>query len=61
MRVPMLTTIVWIGRYRRMSKDYECLITSSEAMIMLTMIRLMPTQLAKPKQKKGTRTIKKAA
>jgi putative transposase len=39
-------TLAWIGRYRRMSKDYEYLIESSEAMIYLTMIRLMLKRLA---------------
>jgi putative transposase len=40
-------TFAWIGRYRRMSKDYEYLIESSEAMIYLTMIRLMLKRLAR--------------
>ena len=35
------------GRYRRMSKDYEYLSGSSEAMIYLTMIWLMPKRLAR--------------
>jgi putative transposase len=39
-------TFAWIGRYRRMSKDYEYLIESSEAMIYLAMIRLMLKRLA---------------
>lgn len=34
-------TFGWIGRYRRMSKDYEMLPVSSEAMVLLTMINLM--------------------
>jgi putative transposase len=34
-------TFAWIGRYRRMSKDYEYLTESSEAMIYLAMTRLM--------------------
>lgn len=40
-------TFAWIGRYRRMSKDYEYLIESSEAMVYLTMIRLMLKRLAR--------------
>ena len=40
-------TFAWIGRYRRMSKDYEYLIESSEAMIYLAMIRLMLKRLAR--------------
>ena len=40
-------TIAWIGRYRRMSKDDEYLMSSSEAMVYLTMLRLMLTRLAK--------------
>lgn len=43
----MERTIAWIGRYRRMSKDYEYLTSSSEAMVYLTMLRLMLTRLAK--------------
>ena len=40
-------TFAWIGRYRRMSKDYEYLIESSEAMIYLAMIRLMLRRLTR--------------
>ncbi len=40
-------TLAWIGRYRRMSKDYEYLTSSSEAMVYLTMLRLMLRRLAK--------------
>ncbi len=40
-------TIAWIGRSRRLSKDYEYLTSSSEAMVYLTMLRLMLTRLAK--------------
>ncbi len=39
-------TFAWIGRYRRMSKDYEYLPSSSESMVDLTMIRLMVRRLA---------------
>src|SRR5947209_17722621 len=40
-------TIAWIGRSRRMSKDYEYLPSSSEARVYLSMLRLMLTRLAK--------------
>ena len=39
-------TFGWIGRYRRMSKDYEMLPASSEAMVLITMINLMLHRLA---------------
>jgi hypothetical protein len=39
-------TIAWIGRNRRMSKEYDFLPTSSEAWIYLSMIRLMLKRLA---------------
>jgi transposase len=34
-------TFGWLGRYRRLSKDYEQRIESSEAMIRIAMIHLM--------------------
>lgn len=40
-------TFAWIGRNRRMSKDYEYLPRSSESMVCLTMIRLMVKRLAR--------------
>jgi putative transposase len=40
-------TIAWIGRNRRMSKDYEFLPATSEAFVYLAMIRLMLKRLAK--------------
>jgi putative transposase len=43
-------TFAWIGRYRRMSKDYEYLSSSSESMVCLTMIRLMVQRLARASQ-----------
>ena len=39
-------SFAWIGRTRRMSKEYEFLPASSEAWIALSMIRLMPKRLA---------------
>ncbi|MGI0016096.1 MAG: IS5 family transposase [Nitrososphaera sp.] len=38
-------TLAWLGRYRRLSKDYETLPSSSETMIYLAMIRLMLRRL----------------
>ena len=39
-------TFAWLGRYRRLSKDYEYLTETSEAMIYLAMIHLMVRRLA---------------
>jgi putative transposase len=39
-------TFAWLGRFRRLSKDYETLIESNEAMIRIAMIRLMVRRLA---------------
>jgi putative transposase len=38
-------TLAWLGRHRRLSKDYETLPASSEAMIYLAMTRLMLRRL----------------
>lgn len=40
-------TFAWLGRCRRLSKDYEFLPQSSEAMIYLAMTRLMLRRLGK--------------
>ena len=34
-------TFAWLGRYRRLSKDYEQLPETSEAMIYAAMVRIM--------------------
>ena len=39
-------TFAWLFRYRRLSKDYEQLPETSEAMILLAMINLMSRRLA---------------
>ena len=45
-------TIGWLGRWRRLSKDYEHLPEVSEAMVTLAMIRLMLHRLAHPNRKR---------
>jgi putative transposase len=39
-------TLGWLGRYRRLSKDYELLPEVSESMIYAAMVRLMLHRLA---------------
>lgn len=51
-------TFAWIGRYWRMSKDYEYLTESSEAMIYLAISRLMLRRLAR-KASHGVRSPKR--
>jgi putative transposase len=46
-------SFAWIGRNRRMSKEYEELPASSEALVSLTMIRLMLKRLVSDKAQKG--------
>jgi putative transposase len=41
-------TFGWFGRYRRVSKDYEYVTETSEAMLRVAMIHLMVRRLARP-------------
>lgn len=41
-------TFGWLGRYRRLSKDYEALMETSEAWIWTAMCRLLVQRLAHP-------------
>jgi putative transposase len=41
-------TFGWLGRYRRLNRDYERQAETGELMVHLAMIRLMLTRLAKP-------------
>jgi putative transposase len=42
-------TFGWLGRYRRLSKDYEGLTESSQALIYAAMIHIMVRRMAKLK------------
>ena len=39
-------TFAWLGRFRRLSKDYEYLTATSEAVIHLAVIQLLTRRLA---------------
>lgn len=43
----MERTFAWVGRHRRLSKDYEGLRATGEAWIYLAMIRLIVARLAR--------------
>ena len=45
-------TLGWLGRWRRLAKDYEELPEVSEAMVTVAMIRLMLHRLAHPRRKR---------
>ena len=45
-------TLGWLGRWRRLSKEYEELPEVSETMVKLAMIRLMLHRLAHPNRKR---------
>ena len=45
-------TIGWLGRWRRLSKDYKQRPEVAEAMVTLAMIRLMVHRLARPNRKR---------
>lgn len=40
-------TFAWLGRSRRLSKDYEALCETSQTLVLLAMIHLMAKRLAK--------------
>jgi transposase len=42
----------WLGRWRRLARDYEELPEVSEAMVTVAMIRLMLHRLAHPRRKR---------
>jgi putative transposase len=46
----VVRTLGWLGRWRRLSKDYEELPEVSEAMVTLATIRLMVHRLAHPRR-----------
>jgi len=40
-------TFAWLGRYRRLAKDYERKVQTAEAMITIAMTRLMLRRLTR--------------
>jgi len=45
-------TLGWLGRWRRLAKDYEALPEVSEAMVTVAMIRLMLHRLVHPNRRR---------
>jgi putative transposase len=45
-------TLGWLGRWRRLARDYEELPEVSETMVKLAVIRLMLHRLAHPNRKR---------
>jgi transposase len=46
-------TFAWLGRCRRLAKDFETLIASAEAWIMIASLRLMTRRLARADKRSG--------
>jgi len=46
MNSPPVSTVAWFNHSRRLSKDYERLMPTSETWICLAMIKLMANRLA---------------
>ena len=40
-------TFAWLGKFRRLSKDYECLTESSQALLYVAMIQITVSRLNK--------------
>jgi putative transposase len=47
-------TFAWLGRYRRLSKDYERLSETTETLLYVAMTHVMLRRLTRPRKPKGT-------